>query len=279
MKYTLRHERLSGVLFVTILLLFLHGARAQTDCLEKGRQFFGGKNYKQAVMTLSKCENNPDAQRLLGLAYYELNYMSDAREYLDKAMKAFPEEIGLKEKHAMSFARNRQFRRAVEEFRRLAKTYPKNRDIKRGLALSLGWNRDYDEAIGVYNKILKKDPEDFESWIQVGVLTSWDKRFSEAAKIYKDIIAANPPREYELDARVHLGEVLSWMKKFDAAVAEYDKAIALDPKAVKAYLGKGRVLEWQGKYKGAIIVYERALQADSGNKDARARLQQLMWVR
>ena len=133
--------------------------------------------------------------------------------------------------------------------------------------------------IAVYRKVLKKDPEDFESWIQVGVLTSWDKRFSEAVKIYDDIIASKPPREQEIEARTHKAEVLSWIKNFDESVAEYDRAIALDSKAINAYLGKGQVMEWQGKYKVAIRVYEEALQAEPGNKDAKARLQQLMWVK
>lgn len=252
---------------------------AQDDCLSKGTQLFAENNYKQAVMALRKCDGKPEAQKLLGLAYFELNYMEDAKTYLSTAIAANPDNVSLKIKYADAFAHNREFRKGVKEFKKLAEAYPGNEEVKKGLARVLGWNRDYDEAIVIYRELLKKDPKDFESWIQIATLTSWDKRFREAVKEYKAILAAKPPEEQEIEARIRFGEVLSWMKKFDQAITEYDKAIALDPQAGKAYLGKGQVLEWQGKYKKAIEVYEKALQADPGNKDAKGRLQQLMWVK
>jgi len=254
-------------------------ALAQNDCVEKGTQLFGQKKYKQAIMTLRKCDESTDAQKLLGLSYFEMNYMEDAKKYLQKAIKAYPDNISLQIKYADAFAQNRQFRKGVEEFRSLAKKYPKNIEIKRNLARVLGWNRDYDEAIAIYRDVLKKESDDYESWIQIGVYTSWDKKFKAAVAEFDKIIAAKPPRKHETQARYHKAEVLSWMKKFDESVAEYDKVIALDPKNAQGYLGKGQVLEWQGKYKPAIKVYEQALQAAPGNKDAKARLQNLMWVK
>ncbi len=252
---------------------------AQDDCISKGKQMFGSKKYKQAVMVLRKCDDSPEARKLLGLAFFELNYMEDAKTYLKKAIENDPDNISLKIKYADAFARNRQFRKGKEEFQKLAEDYPNNLEVKRGLARVSGWNRDYDEAIALYKEILKKDPEDYLSWVQLGVMTSWDKRFAQSVKVFNNILAANPPEDIEIGARLHMAEVLSWMKDFEKAVSEYEKVIEMAPKNPEPYLGKGQVLEWQGKYKKAIKAYEDALQGSPGNKEAKARLQQLMWVK
>ncbi|MBD3321958.1 MAG: tetratricopeptide repeat protein [Chitinivibrionales bacterium] len=263
-----------AAVFVSVSLLF-----AQDECLEKGTALFGQKKYKKVIMTLKKCDSSPKASQLLGISYYELNYMEEAKEYLKKAIAESPENMDIKIRYATAFARNRQFKKAVEEFRKLVETYPDNRDVRAGYAQALGWNRKYDQAIEEYQALLEKDPRDFESWIQLGIITSWDKKFKEAVDIYKAICTAQPSEKHEIDARLNLAEVLSWMKQFDESIAEYDKVIALAPKDARGFMGKGKVLEWQGKYKAAIRIYEQALQADPGNKDAQARLQQLMWVK
>jgi tetratricopeptide (TPR) repeat protein len=253
--------------------------RAQDNCLDKAKQSFAGKQYKQAIMTLQKCEQSAETDKLLGLAYFELSYMDDAKKHLERAIAAYPKDVGLKIKYADAFAFNRQFKKGVEEFRKLAAAYPDSLNVKKGLARVLGWNREYKEAITIYRQIIAGDPGDFESWIEIGVLTSWDKKFTAALDEFQKILAAKPPAKWELKTRTHIAEVLSWMRKFDDSVAEYDKVITMEPKQTAAYLGKGQVLEWQGAYKAAMTVYEQALLADPESKDAKAKLQQLMWVK
>ena len=259
-------------------LLFEAGAQ-DDDCLQKGTMHFGQKDYKKAIMSLKKCDETPKAQQLLGMAYYELNYMDEAKEYLKKAVASSPDNVDLQVKYASAFSRNRQFKKAVEEFKILIGKYPKNRDVRAGYAQALGWSRDYAAAIAEYTKLVKEDPKDFDSWLQIGILTSWDKKFKDAVQVFHDILSSQPPEKYEIDTRLQMAEVLSWMKKFDDSVEEYDKVIVLAPKDARGFLGKGQVQEWQGKYKLAIQTYEQALQAEPGNKDAQARLQQLMWVK
>lgn len=261
------------------VLTFFTVSFSQNDCLETGTLQFGKKEYKKVILTLKKCDTDPKAQELLGMSYFELNYMEEAKIYLQNAIQSNPSKVELQIKYASAFARNRQFKKSVEEFQKLLTKYPENRDVRCGYALALAWNRNYTDAILEYQKLLKKDSKDFESWIQIGLITSWNKKFKEAVEIYKQILAAQPPEKYEIDIRLNLAEVLSWMKKLDESITEYDKVISMLPKDPRGYLGKGQVLEWQGKYKVAISVYEQAIQASPGNKDAKARLQQLMWVK
>ncbi len=251
---------------------------AEEECLKKAKKHFISKDYKKVIMSLNDCKKTPKAHQLLGVAYFELNYMEDAKEHLKKAIDHFPDNVQLKIKYANAFSQNREFRKGVKEFRKLIKKYPDHRDVRKGLAQALGWNREYEEAIAEYKKLVKENKKDFDSRIQIARLLSWDKKFKKSVELSREILSDNPPDEFEIRARLNLAEVLSWMKKLDESLSEYNKAIETAPKNPKGYLGKGQVLEWQGKYKAAIKAYEEALQVSPGNKKAQARLQQLMWV-
>jgi tetratricopeptide (TPR) repeat protein len=266
------------------LALFAAFALAQAPksdpgCITSGRALFEAKKFKEAVRTLEKCNDDPAVWELLGLSYFELSYMDDAKVYLRKAIEKDPQNLKLKNAYADAFAYNREFKKAVEEFRILYKAHPGDRAIKKGLAQALGWNRQYGDAIPLYRELTKEDPGDFESRIQIGVLTSWNKQFKEAVTEFRAIIDEKPPRQWDTQARLHLAEVISWQKKFGEAIAEYEAIKKIDPAFVDAYLGKGQVLEWQGKYKEAQKEYEAALRADPQNKKAKGHLQQLMWVK
>jgi len=249
------------------------------ECIGEGEKLLGRNEYKKAIMALQECEDQPAAAALLGKAYYGMNYFGEARSYLKEASERAPEDLDLKIMYAGAVARNKEFKKAVTELEKLAVEHPDNTGIKRELAQALGWNKQYDKAIEVYRNLREKNPPDYASWVQIGVLTSWDKHFREAEEIFNAIIAADPPPRWKVQARLHLAEVLGWHKKFDDAITQFDKVIAEDATQVDAYLGKGEVLEWQGKYKEAKKEYEQALNVDPGNRNAKARLEQLMWVK
>lgn len=249
------------------------------ECIGEGERLLDRREYKKAIMALQKCEEQAGAAALLGKAYYGMNYFEEAKTYLKDALEESPGNLELKIMHGGALARNKEFKKAVAEFEKLAAEHPDNIEIKREHARALGWNKQYDKAIALYEKMREENPEDYASWVQIGVLTSWDKHFKEAEEIFASIIAADPPPRWKVQARLHLAEVLGWHKKFDKAIAQFDKVLAEDATRVEAYLGKGEVLEWQGAYREAKKQYEKALSVDPGNRNAKARLEQLMWVK
>ena len=249
------------------------------SCLDEGNGLIKIGKFKDAVRVLEKCSDDPASWELLGTASFELNYMDDAKDYLKKAVEKDPDNLTLKAKYADAFAYNKEFSKAVEEFRALLEKNPENIEVKKGLAQALGWSKKYDESIVVYREIVKADPLDYDSRIQIAVLTSWKKKFPEAVEEFRSIIGSKPPKNVEIEARLKMAEVISWQKKLDESVVEYDKVITMAPETVDAYLGKGTVLEWKGAYKDARKQYEKALQIDSKNKAAKGKLQQLMWVK
>lgn len=271
--------RTMTILSATLAFAGLSYAVPQSPCVAQGDSLYKQKRFKDAVRTLGRCTDDPASWELLGLSYFELNYMDDAKAYLKKAIDKDPQNVALQAKYADAFALNREFGKAVEEFRKLLEKHPQSLEVKKGLAQALGWNKKYDEAIVLYRELLKQNPHDYESWIQIGVLTSWGKKFPESIKEFRGIIDSKPPRKVEIDARLKLAEVISWQKKLDESIREYDVIIAMAPDNPDPYLGKGVVLEWKGEYKEARKQYEKALQVDSQNKTAKARLQQLMWVK
>ncbi|NLG19126.1 MAG: tetratricopeptide repeat protein [Fibrobacter sp.] len=253
---------------------------AQGDnCLDEGNKLIKTGKFKDAVRILEKCGDDPASWELLGTAYFELNYMDDAKDYLKKAIEKDPDNLTLKARYADAFAYNKEFSKAVEEFRALLEKNPNSIEVKKGLAQALGWSKKYDESIVVYREIVKADPSDYDSRIQIAVLTSWKKKFPEAVEEFRGIIGSKLPKKVEIEARLKMAEVISWQKKLDESVVEYDKIIAMAPESVDAYLGKGTVLEWKGAYKDARKQYEKALQIDSQNKAVKGKLQQLMWVK
>jgi Flp pilus assembly protein TadD len=67
------------------VLVFIAGSVAVSaqeknpECVRQGKDLFAEKKYKEAVRVLEKCGNEPSAWETLGLAYFELSYMDDAK--------------------------------------------------------------------------------------------------------------------------------------------------------------------------------------------------------
>jgi tetratricopeptide (TPR) repeat protein len=277
-EFTMRQIIIPVLLAVNFAIMAAPPSVDPAECRKEGTSLFVQKKFKDAVRALERCSDDPATWEPLGLAYFELGYMDDAKNYLKKAIDHDPQNVNLQARYADAFAYNREFSKAVEEFKKLREKYPTSREVEKGLAQALGWNKHYDESIALYRDILKQDPKDYETWLQIGILTSWNKKFPEARAEFSAIINSKPPKNREIEARLKLAEVISWQKKLDESIREYDDIIALAPETIDAYLGKGVVLEWKGKYPEARKQYEKALQLDPQNRAAKARLEQLMWV-
>ncbi len=273
----MRHAGPSCALLVLALTAASFGQNGNS-CAATGKRFFDQKKYKEAIFTLEKCADVEQSRQILGLSYFKLGYMEQAKEFLAKALEAKPDDPDLRLHYGHACALNKEFQKAIEIYSSLLKVRPDYVEAQKGLAQALGWNKEYKEAIALYQQLVLENPADYESWIQEGVLKSWSRRFDAAVKVFRSILSTSPPQPWDSKARFHLAEVLSWQKKFGLAQTEYLSLIGRDPRYVDGYLGLGELYEWQGQYKKAIAQYDRALQVDPVNKKAKARLTQLMWV-
>lgn len=268
--------------FWAFLIAFLSAAslaKPADSCSVVGKKLFDENKFKEVVVAMQGCADRPSSLRILGMAYFRLGYMEEAKDCFGKALQQAPNDPDLKLQWANSCAWNKEFKKAIEEYQALLTAEPQNVGAKKGLAQTLGWSKKYTEAIVLYEDVVRKNPTDYESWIQIGVLKSWSRKFDEAAVVFRSVVAASPPQPWKADARFRLAEVLSWQRKFDLAETEYLGLLKQEPRYEDAYLGLGEMYEWQGKYKKAIAQYQQVLQVNPLNRKAKARLTQLMWVK
>jgi arylsulfatase A-like enzyme/Flp pilus assembly protein TadD len=187
------------------------------------------QKWEQAAQHLKRClELNPDfdqAMSALANALTGLNQPEEARQWLDKALKANPQN----------------YRAWFQKARLDARS-------------------DQAAALASYNKVLEIQPNFAPARRDVGMLYFAQKKYPQAVKELAKAAALGLE-----EARLYnfLGICYSQTGRLQPAIASYRKAIALDANLAEAHLNLGYAYQKMGRSKAAASEYARACSLES----------------
>jgi len=197
-----------------------------------------------------------------------------------------------------SYMIEKDYTRAVVEYRAALAKDPQNIKVRTALADVLSWQKQYDEAISEYVKVLKIKPDDLEAKKKLAAVYAWKRDFYSAELLYQKIVAEDPhdqkqtvafaevcfrlgktggaermlrgvlaqnPRNRE--AKVLLGDIYAASTDFKKALELYQEALTEKyDRNLKAKIGD--VLSWMRDYHGAFKIYDELL-AEKDEKELR----------
>ena len=136
------------------------------------------------------------------------------------------------------------------------------------------------EALALYERAIAGLKQPWGAMERKGQVLSWLKRFDDAIAVFRQIVSSQGASGgLKRRCRVHIAEITAWRKDFDGALAQLAALLAEEPRDVAALLLKGQILEWNGRYAEAKQTYSKVLTIDSNHREARLRLDKLLWVK
>lgn len=134
--------------------------------------------------------------------------------------------------------------------------YPKDPQLR----IELGWlllkEKQYDRAILEYKNALKLDPKHVGAKLNIAIAYAEQKKYKEAKTELEKIKKDNPTN---VDARVALGSVYYYTKEYEKALKEYEFALNANPGTVDYIMLIAKVKEDKGDKQGAIAEYKKVL--------------------
>jgi tetratricopeptide (TPR) repeat protein len=223
--------------------------------------YFNNRQFQKAIDLVQKCSTCPDADRIMGMSYYNLEDYAKAVTYLQKA-------VGKNDKDAESaYTLGRtwleleneknaipQFQRAIaidttrnvwmyelglifysqEDYKSALKYltmagnagYVKTNDFYENMGFTELYTGDMDNGMKMLNGILERKPNNTELLNNIAQAMYDTKRYDDAITYYEKLLTINPK-----DARSLFMAGMTFQKKGDKEKGQKicDKAIEMDP--------------------------------------------------
>ena len=249
---------------------------------------------------------NPSVLLLAGVVNYAQGNFAEAAGYLERFVKARPDNLGASKLLAkvllrrgeptaaidlllplvnanlddpeiystlgLAYLRNRQHADAIVMFERVLRLRPGNTEVRTRLGLTRLARGQTDAAIRELQAAMSSDLSATEAGIVLGVLHLQHGRFQQAldtAEILIEREPANPfPHNLAGGAQLALGDIA-------AARASFERALAGDPSYQPAQLNLARLEAQLGNVEQARARYQAMLERDGGDTDAMIELSRL----
>ncbi|MEQ8186758.1 MAG: tetratricopeptide repeat protein, partial [Candidatus Eremiobacterota bacterium] len=181
-------------------------------------------------------------------------------------------------KNADDYFKDKDYEKAIDEYKEVLKMDENNREALRGLGNSWRELFNYDEAIKYYEKITPKGTADkyyLETCNYKGNTYLLYNDYKEAEKAYKTVKDAknkNPDNkdisDLYADTLVGLGKIDVINHKYKDAGNKYKDALNIDDKNIDALIALGSLYLETGKYEDAMHYFSTVNGADPDNTDA-----------
>jgi len=262
-------------LIFIILILSLTAIHANCN---KAKKLYLANKYEQSILELSKSNcSNSFKDKLKGANYFKLFKTDSVLKYLHPyfVKKDLDDTLTIMLSESMlwikDFKNSKIVLNSVKD-----KSFAFYRKVKIEQLLIEGNHR---ELIKYYNEGIKKGEWVLEYTLLKGKSYKWLKNYDEALKNFNLILdnkkSTNP---IKLEALLEKSIIYSWKKEFGEALELIDDALVLDSNNVKVLKEKAKILQWIGEYKSAKKIYISILELHPSDADAKAKLNDLMWV-
>lgn len=266
-------------MFESSTLIQAQSKTNDTATVDAADRLYAAEKYHEAIKEYEKLPVSADILKKIGISYHKLWEMPAAIRSLRKARQLAQEDIEIKSHLAEALSWNKEFEEAIILYQDVFSKGFVNVDVQFEYARVLAWVKDYDSAINLYRQILEKDSINFQARMGLAQTLSWRKDFDGAVEEYRKAAIFTMDLKEKSQAITRLAQVISWTGAFDNAVVEYKEALQFHSNNTDALYGLGEVNEWMGQFPKAKSYYDQILQIEPGNKSAKAKLLQLLWVK
>jgi tetratricopeptide (TPR) repeat protein len=200
-----------------------------------------------------------DGKLLLARAYRGANETQKAKDLLDKAILAQPDEPTLRAERGGLARALEETELAIEHYGKAVELAPTDANLRFNLAEAQQKSSRLDLAIAGYRKALEIDSSLTAARVNLGKALAEKGLFGEAKEI---LVAVNRDTLDDAEAHYNLGVILMREGNASSAVKEFERTLAIAPKHAQALNNLGVAWDAMADTKKALEYFKKAGQAD-----------------
>jgi serine/threonine protein kinase/tetratricopeptide (TPR) repeat protein len=209
-----------------------------------------GRAYAGMAATLANMGRRQDAEKMYKLAMGKLDRMSEREKLRTRGGY---------------FLLERNYGKAIEQFRQLTNEFPFDSAGLANLALAYFYQRDMPSALKTGQAALALHPDNLLQMNNVGLFAMYSSDFSLAIRESQELLKRNPAFE-KAYVCLALAQLASGDR--DASAATYQKLASLSPSgASEAAVGLADLAMLEGRFADAVSLLDQGLKADLANQD------------
>jgi tetratricopeptide (TPR) repeat protein len=198
-----------------------------------------------------------DVHLLIAEIHLECRRYPEARREAEKALEIVPDSLDAQNIRAIALRNEREYDRAIEEYRELLRRKPDHPQILYNLGIAYAWKGDPASAQACYQKALDLKPNFAQAWNNMGENHLIAGDVERATDAFRKAIGLNP--RYGL-ARANLAEAYFRNNLLDLAEAEVESALALKPGLASAHNLLGNIHQVRNDMDRAVEEYRLAIE-------------------
>lgn len=205
-----------------------------------------------------------EAHHLLGIAYYQQGFITEAAQSIANAVKISPKNLQYLNNYALMLNASNQPMEALKYFQEAILIAPKDLDIQLNIANTLLTLNRFEEAAGYYRRLLRiqSQREDIRAALchclsKIGNTAHQQGNFKLAEAAFSEAIRFN---HQDAAYYYNLANAQRELAQPKAALQNYQNALRLNPNDADSYNNLGNVQRELGLLDEAIKSYETALK-------------------
>ncbi|TVT55761.1 MAG: PEP-CTERM system TPR-repeat protein PrsT [Sedimenticola thiotaurini] len=222
-------------------------------------------------------QNNPSYLYLAGIISYQLGSYDVAKSYLNKYLKAVPNDLESVKTLAIIELREGKPENARGILAKINVVYPDNPNILSLLGMAYMDMKSYDLAQQYFKQVVELVPESDLGRSNLARSKMASSEFDAAIELLLKAKEGGTENNIELD--LLLAEAYVRTKSFGKAITIYKKLVETSPKNSRFAQKYGATLGLSGDLEGAEAWFKRALELDPANTDAMIHLSRMDLVR
>lgn len=168
-----------------------------------------------------------------------------------------------KTKKALEFFKNKDYEKAISEFKELLTEIPNDCAILNNIGLcylKLGQN---DEAEEYFLRALSNNSKSVETYVNLSDIYYSEKRIAEAINLLETAVTLLPQNIVLLHylARIYIEDV-----RYDLAIDMLSRILDISPENTDAYWDLGNIYYELGEYENAAASFEHVLEKRDNNE-------------
>lgn len=225
------------------------------QCGEVG-DFEGAIAHCQHVLTAAP--NHPEALHLMGLALLQQQRLTEAQEYLERAIALHPNNVEMLNHLGVVYSSQSDLARGIQVYRQAIALNPSTQSYQ-NLGVALYRQGNLTEAIATYQQLVERYPDCVEGWQWLGATFQGLRQLEQAAYCYRRMLVVQPS---SLHAHNNLGTVLEEQGQFTQAIAHYREVLFHQPDFPNALINLGNLYLKQERFAEAAAAYLELLKQE-----------------
>jgi tetratricopeptide (TPR) repeat protein len=222
--------------------------------------YFNNRQFQKAIDMAQKCNNCPDADRILGMSYYNLEDYGKAQTLLQKAITKDDKDAEAAYTLGRTYLELENDKNAITQYQRAITIDSGRNSWIYELALIYYNQEDYKDALKYFNmagdKGYNKSNDYYEN---VGFAQLYTGDAENGMKTLNALLDKKPGNKELIN---NIAYALYETKRYDGALLYYQKLLELNPKDASSLFMAGMVFQKKGEKDKGQKICDKAIEMD-----------------